>query len=175
MYCMQRDLADSDIFFASVSYYTHWLFWGFYFYNKFEEETGTLAKSGIHLSGLALNHAVFLYITKFNFKARIMCKNGFRQSLRWPTLYSQHRGQLPFDSRKLNTAQLSQRCFTWGTYCTFLFFAITAPQVKHICLPWGLLNFLESNGSCPRCRQYSVAKTLRFEKLYPIRCDHFEI
>ncbi len=40
--------------------------------------------------------------------------------------------------------------------CTFLFFAINAPQVKHICLTWGLLNFLESNGSCPRCRQYSV-------------------
>jgi hypothetical protein len=45
--------------------------------------------------------------------------------------------------------------------CTFLFFAINAPQVKHICLSWGLLNFLESNGSCPRCRQYSVhAKNL---------------
>ncbi len=36
-------------------------------------------------------------------------------------LYSRHRGQLPFDSRKLNTAQLSQRCFTWGTYVRFCF------------------------------------------------------
>ncbi len=36
-------------------------------------------------------------------------------------------------------------------------FALDAPQVKLICHPWGVINFLEWNRSCPRCRQYSVA------------------
>ncbi len=43
-------------------------------------------------------------------------------------------------------------------YISFFCYTVNAPQVKHICLTWGLLNFLESNGSCPWCRQYSVVR-----------------
>ncbi len=63
----------------------------------------------------------------------------------------------PFWLKKVEYCSAESKMLHMRHICTFLFFAVNAPQVKHICLTWGLLNFIESNGSCPRCRQYSAA------------------
>ncbi len=43
-----------------------------------------------------------------------------------------------------------RRIYSKKQKCTYV------PHVKHLWLSWAVLNFLESKGSCPRCREYSV-------------------
>ncbi len=62
----------------------------------------------------------------------------------------------PFWLKKVEYCSAESKMLHMRHICTLLFFAINAPQVKHLFLTWGLLNFLESNGSCPRCWQYSA-------------------
>jgi hypothetical protein len=75
----------------------------------------------------------------------------------------------PFWLKKGEYCSAESKMLHMRHICTFRFFAINAPQVKHICLTWNLLNFLESNGSCPRCRQYSVVR------VYVHTCAHAHV